>query len=172
MSEQSTGRYSVIRRSVAKGVRSESYLLRAYTVVGVLASAFIVLLLVLAIPQWVKWTLGQGELNTFSRAMLPWLAMLLVGPLLAPPFYAARRAGRGDSSRRTDFWLALAGFAFLASLYVMLLVSAPAEYRDPAPDVPLLGAFVEFCYALDPVFAFTPPVVGVVVIVAVERLAR
>ncbi|MFD1647357.1 hypothetical protein [Haloarchaeobius litoreus] len=172
MSEQSTGRYSVIRRSVAKGVRSESYLLRAYTVVGVLASAFIALLLVLAIPQWVKWTLGQGELNTFSRAMLPWLAMLLVGPLLAPPFYAARRAGRGDSSRRTDFWLALAGFAFLASLYVMLLVSAPAEYRDPAPDVPLLGAFVEFCYALDPVFAFAPPVVGVVVIVAVERLAR
>ena len=172
MSEQSTGRYSVIRRSVAKGVRSESYLLRAYTVIGTVASLFIALLLVLAIPQWVKWTLGQGELNTFSRAMLPWLGMLMVGPLLAPPFYAARRAGQGASSRRTDFLLALSGFAFLASLYVTLLVSAPAEFRDPAPDAPLLGPFVEFCYALDPVYAFVPPVLGVVLIVAVERLAR
>lgn len=169
MSEQSASRYSVIRRSVATGVRSESYLLRAYTVLGALASAFVALLLLLAIPQWVSWTLGQSELNTFSRAMLPWLGLLLVGPLLAPPFFAARRDTR---TRRRDFWLGLAGFLFLGSLYVTLLVSAPPQYRDPAPALPVLGAFVELCYSLPAVYALVPPVVGVAVIVGIERLSR
>lgn len=172
MSEESTGRYSVVRRAVAKGVRSESYLLRFYTVVGLLASAFVALLLLLAIPQWVAWTVGSSELSTFSRVMLPWLGLLLVVPLLAPPFYAARRDGRGRRSRRSDFLLALSGFAFLGSVYVTLLVSAPVEYREPPPALPVVGAFVEFCYALPAIYALVPPVLGAATIGIVERLAR
>jgi hypothetical protein len=169
MSRESVGRYSTIRRSFGEGVRSDSYLLRAYTVLSLLVAIFVALLLVLAIPQWVTFTLGQSEINTFSRAMLPWLGLVLLAPLLAPPFYAARRHRAGRSSRRTDFLLAAAGFVFLLSLYVALLISAPTEFRDPAPATPVLGALIAFLYDLPPLAALVPPVFGAATILAVER---
>ncbi|WP_435359539.1 hypothetical protein [Haloarchaeobius sp. DFWS5] len=169
MSDESVGRYSVVVRSFRNGVRSDSRLLRLYTVISALTAVFVALLLVLAIPQWVKWTLGQGELNTFSRAMLPWIGLLLLGPMLAPPFYAARRVRDERSSPQTDFLLAVAGFFFLLSLYVALLISAPAAYRDPAPATPLLGATIQFLYDLPPLAGLVPPVLGALGILGVER---
>jgi multisubunit Na+/H+ antiporter MnhG subunit len=165
--EEGTGRYSVVWRSVRTAWGSESYLLRSYAVVGSLVALFVAVAVVLAFPSWVAGS-ASGTTQAFSRAFLLLLGLAVIAPLLAPALFAARRHRGGTATVRRDALYGLSGYLFVLSLYAALLISAPASMREEPPGV--IAPAVEFLYGLDPIYAFVPPVLGLAVVVAADRL--
>lgn len=149
---------------------TDSYLLKSYVVVSALVGGLLAVLLLLALPVWVVDTLGGSELATFSRSFLVVAGVLLVVALVAPVYAAGRRRARGTASARTDRLLALAGYLFVLSLYVALLISAPPDQREAPPA--LVGPVVEFLYALPPTAAVAPPLLAAALTWAVYRFAE
>lgn len=156
-------RGSVILAALMAAMRSDSLLLKTYGVVGPLLAVIVSVLVALAFPVWVEGSLGQSQLITFSRGFLLISGLLLVVALLSPLLYAYRRRRSGDRSRRSDFFLAAAGYGLVGSLYLSLLVSAPPEQRGTPPTI--VAPLVEGMYGLDPMFAVVPPLLAVVLIV-------
>jgi multisubunit Na+/H+ antiporter MnhG subunit len=165
--DEESGRYSAVVRSVRTAWGSDSRLLRAYAVVGSLVALFVTIAVILAFPSWVA-NSASGSTQAFSRAFLLLLGLVVVAPVIAPMFFATRRHREGTANTRRDARYGLSGFLFVLSLYVALLVSAPASLREEPP--PVVGPAIEFLYGLDPVYAFVPPVLGVALIVAADRL--
>ncbi len=165
--DEPEGRYSLIWRSIRTSMGSESRLLRSYAVVGGVLAVLIAVVVVLALPQWVLWSLGGTATVTFSRAFLLVTGLAVLAPLLAPIVVAARRHDRGTATPRGDFLLAASGYLFVLSLYLSLLISAPPGNRDPPPDA--IAPVVEALYGLDPVFGLVPPVAGALFVVLVAR---
>lgn len=158
-----------LRRVLAE---SDSWLLKSYAVVSALFAGLLLVFLLLAFPVWVVGSAGGSELSTFSRAFLLVGGLFVLAPLLAPVLSASRRHAQssGPASAAGDALLGLAGYLFVLSLYIALLVSAPADQRDPPPDA--IGPVVEALYRLDPVWAVAPPVVAAGLIFAVHRWTR
>jgi hypothetical protein len=150
--------------------RTESRLLKTYVLVSALLGGLVAVLLLLALPVWVFETAGGSELATFSRAFLVVGGVLLVVALVAPVLSAGRRHARGTASVRADASLALAGYLFVLSLYVSLLVSAPTNQRETPPA--LLAPAVEFLYSLPTEYAVAPPLLAAALIAVVHRFAR
>ena len=149
---------------------TDSRLLKSYVVVSALLGGVFTLLLLLALPVWIFNTAGGSELATFSRAFLVVGGVLLFVALVAPVVSAGRRHARGTASERADVSLALAGYLFVLSLYVSLLLSAPPDQREAPPAV--LAPAVEFLYSLPATYAVAPPLLGAVLIALVHRFAR
>lgn len=164
--EEDTGRYSAVWRSVKVAWGSESYLLQSYAVVGSLVALFVALAVILAFPSWVAGS-ASGTTQAFSRAFLLLLGLAVIAPLVAPTIFAARRHRNGTATVRRDALYGLSGYLFVLSLYAALLISAPPSMREEPPAV--IAPAVEFLYGLDPVYAFVPPVLGLVVVVAADR---
>jgi hypothetical protein len=137
--------------------RTESWTMRIYGVVGGLAAAFVAVVVTLALVVWMGETAGiRGGTFTFSRSLYVVGGFLAVAPLLAPILFVARRHRLDDPvAAGYDRRLGLAGFGFLGSLYLALVISAPADLRDPTESA-LVGAL----YALPPVVAIVPPVLA------------
>jgi len=148
---------------------TDSRLLQSYAVVAALLSALLAVFVLLALPVWIFATVGGSEFATFSRAFLIVGGALLLVGLIAPVLSAARKHRRGTGSARTDLLLALSGYLFVASLYVSLLISAPADAREAPPAA--LAPAVEFLYAMPALYALAPPALGIAAILAVHRLA-
>jgi len=149
---------------------SPSRLFRAYVVVAALFSLVVTLVFVAALVVLLARTVGAaGGTFTFSRAFFVAVGFAVVAPTVAPVLLVARRHRRGQGDARYDAALALSGYVFLVSLYAGLLISAPPGARDPPPDVlePVVGTL----YALPPAFGLVPPVLAIVVMVAVYRVA-
>lgn len=149
---------------------SDSLLFRSYALVGGVAAALVAIVFALGLVVLIAGTTGgSGGSLTLSRAFFVVVAMFVVAPLLAPILLVARRHRHGravpDAARRYDAALALAGYVFLASLYVGLVVSVPPAYREPAS-----GA-VAALYALPAVAGVIPPLLGVAGIWLAHRLA-
>jgi hypothetical protein len=149
---------------------TDSRLLQSYAVVAALLAALLAAFVLLALPVWIFATVGGSEFATFSRAFLIVGGALLLVALIGPVLSAARKHRRGTASPRADLLAALSGYLFVASLYVSLLISAPADARETPPA--LVAPAVEFLYGLPAVSALAPPAVGVAAILAVHRLAR
>ena len=165
------GRRSVVLASFRETFReSDSRLLKSYVVVSALVGGLLAVVLLLALPVWIFNTVGASELGTFSRAFLVVGGVLMLAALAAPVLSAARRRRRGTESARADLMLALSGYAFILSLYVALLVSAPPDQRGVPPDA--IAPVVEFLYSLPPTYAIAPPLVAVALLLAVHRFAR
>ncbi|WP_101294212.1 hypothetical protein [Halegenticoccus soli] len=151
--------------------KSDSWLFRLYVVVAVLASLAVTLLVALGLVVLIAETAAlQGGSLTLSRAFYVLVGLFIVGPLIAPALFVARRHRRGFA--RTDHYdalLALAGFLFLASLYVGLVITVPPSQQTPATG-PLAPA-VRFLYGLPAVFGLVPPLVCALLIGAVHRYA-
>lgn len=162
------GRYSLLRRSVARALGSDSYLLRSYAVVATLLGALVVLTVVLALPSWIAATAQASNVNKLSRAFLLLAGGLVVAGLFAPMGYAARRHRRGTATRRRDALFGLSGYLFVASLYLAMLTSAPPRYRDPPPAA--IEPIVTALYALDPAYGIAFPALAALVVVAVDRV--
>lgn len=150
---------------------SRSWSFKLYVLVGGLAALIVTVLMTFALVTLVARTatIAGGSL-TLSRAFYVVVGLFVVGPLLAPLLLVARRHRRTGSRKRYDSLLALTGFAFLASLYVGLLISVPPGYQEPASGA--LAPIVEFLYALPQVVGVVPPILAAGLIALAHRVAR
>lgn len=147
---------------------SDSVLFKVYVVLATLLSLAIVLIFGAGLIVLLGRTVSvRGGTFTFSRAFFLFVGFLVVAPLLAPILSVARRHRRTGSSVAYDRSMALAAFLFIGSLYVTLLITAPAQLRD-ATD----SALINFLYGLDPVVGFVPPIIAVGVMYLVHRFLR
>lgn len=148
--------------------RSDSRLFRTYVAGSALFGAFVSVLLLSTLAVWFVSTLGESALTTTSNSFLGVIALFILIPLFAPVLFVARehRAAPGDHRRR-DFALALAGYCFVASLYVGLVISVPPEYQGGGG-----GAVAAFLYSLPQLAGLAPPVLGAAVILLVHRATR
>ncbi|SNR37415.1 hypothetical protein SAMN06264855_10436 [Halorubrum vacuolatum] len=149
---------------------TDSWTMRVYGVVGALAAALISLVVTLALVVWMGETAEMDSgLFLFSRSLYVIAGFAAVAPLIAPMLFVARRHRRDDPvADNYDRVLAYTGFVFLVSLYVGMVISAPADLRDPSGSV-----IVNALYALPPLAGLVPPVLaGTLVFVAHRRLRR
>ena len=149
--------------------RTDSYLCKSYVLASVLAVAFVSVLLLLTLVTWFVATLGQSALTTSSNAFLGVIAIAILAPLVAPVMFVARTHRRGGrAGRRRDAALALAGYLFVASLYVGLVISIPEGDLQPETG----SAVVAFLYSLPQLFGLVPPLLAALVILLVHRATR
>lgn len=156
MAESYGGVFGAIPYAVRE---SDSWFFRIYVLVGTVAALFVALLTILALVVELGRTEGltQGGLASFSRSLFVLVGFAAVAPLLAPTLLVARRHRRDD--RVHEFYdqaLAVAGYGFLASLYVALIISAPPEFQTPTSS-----AVIQLLYALPSLTAVVPPMLAV-----------
>lgn len=149
---------------------SESRLFKSYVVVAGLVGLLIGLLLTFALIVWFVSTLGQSALVTSSNALIGVVAVLVLGPLFAPVLLVARRHRRGGSTVDYDRRLAAAGYLFVVSLYVGLVITVPPEQQEPVSGV--LAPVVTFLYDLPQVVGVVPPLLAAALVWLVHRRSR
>ncbi|WP_096389779.1 hypothetical protein [Halopenitus persicus] len=146
---------------------SDSWFFRVYWLVGSLAALFVALVVTMGLVVELARTseLVRGGLVSFSRSLFVLVGFLAVGPLVAPVLLVARRHRLGtDVHPRYDQALAACGYAFLASLYLALVISAPPAFQTPTDS-----ALLELLYAAHPILGILPPLAAAVVMVLVHR---
>lgn len=155
MPDEQRGSYSVVGSALRHAVLgADAWTLRSYAVVASIVGVFVSLLFLLAFPEWVLLT-DAGPLQRVGRAFLVLVGLGVVAAMLAPLLFVDRRRRAGRPQRQLAF--GVAGYAYLASLYLALLASAPADARsEPSGTV---APVVEVFYAL-------PPAAGAVVVLA------
>ncbi|QAU13937.1 hypothetical protein EKH57_15110 [Halorubrum sp. BOL3-1] len=148
---------------------TESRTMRAYAAIGALAAGFVTLVIGLALVVWMGETASvQSGTFLFSRSLYVVAGLAMVGPLLAPILFVARRHRRGDAvAAGYDRWMGVAGFAFLLSIYLALVVTAPAGLRDPSGSV-----VVEALYALPRPAGVVPPITAALAVFAAHFRLR
>lgn len=159
---------------------SDSLLFRSYVVVGSLAGLIIGLTITLALVVLIGATSNvPGGSLTLSRSFYVVIGILVMGPLLAPILFVARRHRRGlDVSDNYDTLLAVAGYLFLLSLYVGLVISIPECFvldgettcRDPPTG--LFGPLISVLYALPAIVSPVPPLLSALLIFFLHRRLR
>lgn len=149
--------------------RTESWLFRSYVVCAAVVAAFLTVVFTLALVQQLGATAGARF--SIARAFVILVGLAAVAPTVTPVLLVARSRRRGAQRRRGyEAGLALAGYLFVASLYGLVVASAPAQFqREPTgPLAPVVG----FLYGLPSTYALVIPVAGAAVIVAVHYLRR
>jgi hypothetical protein len=111
-----------------------------------------------------------GGSFTFVRAFYVVVGFLVIAPLMAPVLLVARRHRRVGSTPVYDRALAGAGYLFLFSLYVALVVMAPPELRETPPTV--IAPAVETLYGLPQVMGAVPPLLALAVGYLLHRRYR
>ncbi|MFB6184988.1 MAG: hypothetical protein ABEI96_10570 [Haloarculaceae archaeon] len=155
---------------------SDSRLFRSYVVVGGLLAAGLALLFGFALVVLVGHTVGVGGATfSFSRAFLVLIGLAVVAPVVAPVVLVARTHRRGESTDGTDAAHALAGYLFLASLYLGAVVGMPdcfvldGQRTCPSAQPGVFQPVVHALYALSDTVGVVPPLVAVAIILAVHR---
>ena len=152
--------------------QSRSLLFRSYVLIGALAALAVTVLFCAGLIVLVAQTAAvEGGSLTLSRAFYIVVGLVVVAPLVAPVLLVARRHRRSEGrDARYDFALSLAGYLFVGSLYVGLLITVPAD-QQTAPSGPI-APFVETLYALPQLAGVVPPLVASAVIVVAHRILR
>lgn len=152
---------------------SDSRLFRSYALVGGLVALAVAAAFVLALVYLIGGSFGaRAGVFTFSRSFYVVVALFVIAPLIAPILLVARRHRRGRGDRRYDRALAASGYLFLLSLYLMLVISAPAEFRDPAEQYGVLEPAIRSLYALSPAYGLLAPLSAAGVVYLVHRRVR
>lgn len=148
---------------------TESWTMRLYGVIGGLSAGFIALVVTFGLVVWMGETVGvESGTFLFTRSLFVVAGFAAVAPLLAPLLFVARRHRRDDPVRDGyDRKLAYGGFCFLASLYVGMIISTPADLRDPTESV-VLSAL----YALPRPAAVVPPLAAAALVFALHFRLR
>lgn len=152
--------------------QSRSLLFRSYVLVGALVAAAVTVLFGAGLVVLVAQTAAiEGGSLTLSRAFYVVVGLFVVAPLVAPVLFVARRHRRqeGDDARY-DLVLSLAGYLFIASLYVGLVITVPADQQTAPPTA--AEPLVAFLYGLPQLAGMGPPLLGAVLILAAHRLLR
>ncbi|WP_136590882.1 hypothetical protein [Salinigranum halophilum] len=152
--------------------QSRSLLFRSYVLVGALAAGAVTLLFGAGLVVLIAQTAAiEGGSLTLSRAFYVVVGLFVVAPLVAPVLFVARRHRRREGAdARYDLALSLAGYLFIASLYVGLVITVPADQQSAPPSA--VAPLVETLYALPQVAGVVPPLVASGLILAVHRLLR
>ncbi|MFW5919795.1 MAG: hypothetical protein ACOCSF_06335 [Halanaeroarchaeum sp.] len=150
---------------------SDSWLFRSYALLGGLA----VLLAGLVFFLGVVTLLGETSVTTsgtlsLTQAFFVVVALGVIVPLLAPILFVARRHRMGQATVNYDLAMGVAGYAFLASLYVALVISVPPSAQEPTGGV--VGPVVEFLYDLPQWAGVVPVGVAAVAILVLHRFAQ
>ena len=148
---------------------TRSWTMRIYGVVGACAAAFITVVVILALVVWMGETAGMDSgLFLVSRALYVVAGFAAVAPLLAPLLFVARRHRRGLAvADGYDRRLAYMGFLFLGSLYVGMVITAPADLREPTEST-----LVSALYTLPPFVGVIPPLAAAAGIFLTHRRLR
>ncbi|SDM97475.1 hypothetical protein SAMN04487949_3036 [Halogranum gelatinilyticum] len=151
---------------------TDSRLFKSYVLVGGVAAAALSLFVLLALVVLIGQTASiQGGSLTLSRAFYIVVGLFVVTPVLAPVLLVARRHRRelaAGAGARYDQLLAVAGYLFLASLFVGLVISVPAEFQTPPTG--FFAPVVSVLYGLPPLAGLLPPFVAGLLILAVHRV--
>lgn len=151
--------------------RSPSRLFRSYAVLGGLVTVLSIIVFTSALVQVIANTAGTaGGSFTFVRAFYIVVGFLVIAPLMAPVLLVARRHRRVGSTPVYDRALAGAGYLFLFSLYVALVVMAPPGLRETPPAV--IAPAVETLYGLPQVMGAVPPLIALAVGYLLHRRYR
>jgi uncharacterized membrane protein YuzA (DUF378 family) len=152
--------------------QSDSLVFRSYVLVGApLALAVTVLFGAGLIVLVAQTAAVEGGSLTLSRAFYIVVGLFVVAPLVAPVLLVARRHRRSEGhDARYDFALSLAGYLFVGSLYVGLLITVPVDQQS-TPSGPI-APFVETLYALPQLAGVLPPLIASAVIVVAHRTLR
>jgi len=148
---------------------TESWTMRAYAALGALTAGFVALVVTLGLVVWMGETVSaQGGTFLFSRSLFVVAGLAAVGPLLAPILFVARRHRR-DAPVASDYdrWMGVAGFLFLVALYLAMVISAPADLRDPSGST-----VINALYALPQLAGFVPPVAAALAVFAAHFRLR
>lgn len=144
--------------------RSDSWLFRSYVVVSALVGGFTALLLLLGLVTWLAGPTGLAGQN----ALLGVIGILVLAPLVAPVLFVARRHRFGDDRPRVDRLFGLAGYAFVLSIYLALLITDPSRHVVAGP----LQGPVAALDALPRGYGLVPPAVAAAAIVLIARFTR
>jgi hypothetical protein len=160
--------------------RTDSRLFKSYVLVGGFAAAVLSLFVALSLVVLFGQTASvQGGSLTLSRAFYIVVGLFLVAPVLAPILLVARRHRRelaADAGVRYDRFLALAGYVFIFSLYVGLVISIPECFTLDGEQVcrgqptGLFAPVVSVLYALPQLAALLPPALAGALIWVVHRV--
>lgn len=147
--------------------RTDSRLFKSYVLVGGFAAALLSLFVALSLVVLIGQTASiQGGSLTLSRSFYAVVGLFLVAPVVAPVLLVARRHRRAlaaDAGARYDQLLAVAGYVFILSLYVGLVVSVPECFTLDGEQVcrgqptGLFAPVVSVLYALPQAAAVLPP---------------
>jgi uncharacterized membrane protein YuzA (DUF378 family) len=159
---------------------SESRLFKLYVVASALAIGLITLFVGAALVVLIGQTAAvRGGSLTLSRSFYIVVGLLVVLPAIAPTLLVARRRRRGTGgSARHETALAIAGFLFLLSIYLGVVASMPETFTLDSETVtrpPPSGAFAPVAavlYAIPPVFAWSVPLAGAVLVGLAHRVFR
>jgi uncharacterized membrane protein YuzA (DUF378 family) len=152
--------------------QSRSRLFRSYVIVGAFTAAAVTLLFGAGLVVLIAQTAAiEGGSLTLSRAFYIVVGLFVVAPLVAPVLFVARRHRRreGDDARY-DLVLSAAGYLFIGSLYVGLVITVPADQQTAPPS--LVAPLVELLYTLPQPAGVVPPLLGAGIILAAHRLLR
>lgn len=167
MSDEGPRSRSVVLGAVKYAVvEGDSRLFRSYAAIGSLLAVFVGLMFVLALPVWVTEiaSSGGGPLQRIGLGLLWLVGLALIATMVVPMLFVVRRHRQGRPERQLAF--GLAGYAFVCSIYLALIVSAPADLRDSPSGV--LAPVLEALYALPRLSAVAFPILGVLLLVAIE----
>ncbi|UVE50813.1 hypothetical protein KU306_02680 [Haloferax larsenii] len=159
---------------------SESLVFKLYVLVGALASVIVSLFVAFGLVVLIGQTAAvPGGSLTLSRSFYVLVGLFLVAPLVAPVLFVARRHRRSGSDSRYDLSLALAGFVFMVSIYVGLVISVPTDLQTaPQPftlgpvTISALVPVVELLYDLPPLYGLVPPTACALLVYGVHRVLR
>ncbi|MFB6189470.1 MAG: hypothetical protein ABEI57_06270 [Halapricum sp.] len=153
--------------------RSSSRLFRSYVVIGGLVALLVAFTFVLALVDLLGSTASaEGGVFTFSRSFYIVVALFVTAPVLAPVLFVARRHRHGYADRLYDRDMAIAGYLFVFSLYVLLVISAPPGFRDPASQYGALAPAIQFLYDLPQLAGLVPPLIAAAFVYLVHRWRR
>jgi cytochrome bd-type quinol oxidase subunit 2 len=149
--------------------QSASWLFRSYVVVSALLGVLFAFLMVGALLVLIGNTAGaRGGSLTLSRTFYVVVGLFVFAPLVGPVLLVARRHRRETPvAPRYDVALAVAGYLFVLSVYLGLVVSTPPSFRESG-----VGPVVESLYALPALAGLVPPLVGALVVYAGHRRYR
>jgi hypothetical protein len=150
---------------------TESRLLKSYVAIGGLLAWLVAIVFTFSLVTTVASTLGTvGGTMTFARSFIIVVGALVVIPLIGPIVLVARRHRRSESTLAYDRALAVGGYLFAFSLYVTLVITAPAELRDDPSGA--LAPVISALYDLPTIAGAVPPLLALVVGYLLHRRFR
>ena len=149
--------------------RSDSRLFKSYALVSALLAGLFTFLMLGAVLVLLGNTAGaRGGTLTLSRTFYVLVGLAVFFPLVAPVLLVARRHRTNRQvTERYDAALAATGYLFVLTVYLLLVISTPAQYRESVSGA--TGTVVSFFYSLPPLAGLIPPALAVLLMFAAHR---
>ncbi len=147
-----------------------SWVLRGYAALAVLLSAFVVLLVVLALPGWIARAVDTSATLMLAPGLLVLVGLALVVAWYAPVYLAVRRCPTPGTARGLERVYGLCGFGIIIGVYIGLLIAVPPAEQTTPPAA--IAPLVEVLYGMPPAAGIVPPLVAMVALIAIDRIYR